>query len=263
MIPYRLQRIYSYLSTQRDFARSGKVLRQAEPDLADRVSLRVHESDTMYLPGQAEHYLKVGMSAVHCIRHALNKTSTNVQTILDFPCGYGRELRFLRAMFPDAQITAAELDPQALEFCRTHFNVETLQSDTDSSQIKIDKKFDLIWCGSLLTHIDEQASRNLLQFFAGHLAKSGICIVTSHGKYPLERLERRESLYGLDEQGREKLLGEVGSRGFGFADYPTQSEYGISASTAEYFRSLTSMSAVLHLERGWDNHQDVFVFKSA
>ena len=86
------------------------------------VSLQLHHADTMYA-GDAVHYLKVGLSASRCIREALQRIERKsaVESILDFPSGYGRVLRFVRAMFPDATITAAEVEPTALKFCQRAF----------------------------------------------------------------------------------------------------------------------------------------------
>ena len=94
-----------------------------EKTLLEKVSLQVHHGDTIYTSGNAFHYLSVGLSATHCIREALCRAPAQytVGSILDFPCGYGRVLRFLRAMFPNSEITAAEIDRTALDFCRRHF----------------------------------------------------------------------------------------------------------------------------------------------
>ena len=91
-------------------------LTPAEADLLGRISTRVHRHDSMYLPGQAEHYLSVGLSAARVLGAALQaKPTPSVGSVLDFPCGYGRVLRFLKAMFPEASVTAlkSNADPPA------------------------------------------------------------------------------------------------------------------------------------------------------
>src|SRR5437660_10051009 len=81
------------------------------------------------------HYLSVGLSANRCIREALRSAGKTVQggSILDFPSGYGRVLRFLRMEFPDSDITAAETDGRALDFCRRSFDVTPFLSNARSS----------------------------------------------------------------------------------------------------------------------------------
>ena len=56
--------------------------------------------------GNLTHYFGVGESAVKVIQNAMkvaNKTVSDVKKILDFPSGYGRVLRSIRANFPDSQ----------------------------------------------------------------------------------------------------------------------------------------------------------------
>ncbi|MEF9426794.1 MAG: class I SAM-dependent methyltransferase, partial [Candidatus Mariimomonas ferrooxydans] len=88
-----------------------------------------------------------------------------IRSILDFPCGYGRVLRFLRARFADADITISEINPVALDFCKREFSVKSVILDKDFSKLSLTCKLDLIWCGSLITHLDEKAATDLLKFF--------------------------------------------------------------------------------------------------
>jgi methylase of polypeptide subunit release factors len=107
--------------------------------LLGKVELHVHRSDTMYQPNAASHYLSVGLSASRCIREAIrsNRNECTIKTILDFPVGYGRVLRFLRSMFPGSDITAAEIDANALDFCRRTFSVTTLLSKTNLGDLSL------------------------------------------------------------------------------------------------------------------------------
>ena len=90
---------------------SSTDLTDEEKNILNRVSLKVDDADTMF-QGNAFHYLSVGLSASRCIQKALLSTQVDraVGTILDFPCGHGRVLRFLRAMFPHSNICAGEID---------------------------------------------------------------------------------------------------------------------------------------------------------
>src|SRR5262245_54325854 len=99
---------------------SSHALSDQEKALLDRVSLKIHGNDGMYVPFHAQHYLSVGLSAIRCIEDVLHRSQGDrgIRCILDFPCGYGRILRFLRARFPDAEITGVELNRTALDFCR-------------------------------------------------------------------------------------------------------------------------------------------------
>jgi SAM-dependent methyltransferase len=244
---------------------SSMDLTDEEKSLLDKVSLQVHRADTMYA-GNAFHYLSVGLSASHCIQEALRSTRKEcaVGAILDFPCGHGRVLRFLRAMFPNSDITVAEIDSTALDFCRRSFSVTTLLSKRTFSDLSLPQRFDLIWCGSLLTHIEEQAASDLLQFFHDHLSDQGLCVFTTHGKRSIELIQSKKVTYGLTEDAQQKVIREFHSKGYGYADYPNQSDYGISAVShqriLELARGIGRWDETLFLEHGWDNHQDVYAF---
>jgi len=236
-----------------------------EKNLLKRVSLNVHHSDDMY-HGDASHYLSVGLSASLCIEQALcqQDRQSPVKTILDFPCGHGRVLRFLRAKFPDAEITGAEINSNALDFCRSNFAIKTILSNKNFSNVLPNQKFDLIWCGSLITHIDEQATNELLKFFFNHLSDQGLCIFTSHGAYS-EKLMKTKNAYGLTDDQRNRLLSNYKTTGFGHSSHQIEFGYGISVISQERVMELASNSGnwnlVMFKERGWDNHQDVYAFE--
>lgn len=108
-------------------------LGQEEKDLLGKVSLKVDVSDGMYIPGGEEHYLSVGLSAMRIIDQGMRASGRTepVRKILDFPCGYGRALRFLRARYPEAEIFGSEFNSRALSFCQSEFRVSPIESHVD------------------------------------------------------------------------------------------------------------------------------------
>jgi len=238
-----------------------------EKGLLRRVSLRVHPGDSMYA-GDGFHYLAVGLSANRCIRDALRsaKKPFPAGSILDFPSGYGRVLRFLRAGFPNADITAAEIDVSALDFCRRSFDATMFVSTGSFRVLSLPRQFDLIWCGSLLTHIDEHAARDLLRLFREHLSQGGVCVVTTHGRRSAEWLQGQAATYGLSEAAQQKVLQEFESKGYGYTDYAHQSGFGISLVTHERMHQLAvdigGWDETLFQEHSWDDHQDVYAFSA-
>jgi len=263
--------IRDQMSIRRDFhgakprLLSSPDLTHEEKGILEKVSIRVHHGDGMYA-GDAFHYLSVGLSATRCIQEALLSAGKELGdgSILDFACGFGRVLRFLRASFPNSEITAAEIDGSALDFCCRSFSVTPLLSKTPLRDLNLPRQFDLIWCGSLLTHIDEQATSDLLHFFRDHLSSRGLCVFTTHGWRSIEFIQSKKKTYGLSEDARQKVIRQFQSKGYGYADYPNQSCYGISVVTHQRMRELArgvgGWDETLFLEHGWDNHQDVYAF---
>src|SRR6185369_2876695 len=108
--------------------------------------------DPMFTANSAGHYFDVSRSALSCIKLALLAADkTQVQRILDLPCGYGRVLRRLKAAFPQAVLTACDRDQDAVDFCALTFGATPVYSYDDHDSLIRSGTFDLIWCGSLLT----------------------------------------------------------------------------------------------------------------
>lgn len=231
-------------------------LTPSEKRVLQRVSLRTSLRDTMYKALGARHYLGVGLSAMRSISLGYKGEP---KTILDLPCGYGRVLRFLRARYPNAEINACEIDPSAVEFCRKEFGAIPLQSNADLD-ITVYQQFDLIWCGSLVTHLDATRITRLFEFFYDHLTPTGVCIFTSHGTTPYAWMKS-----GIENYGLSDVSGVVHSyerTGFGYAPYDGQ-EYGISLISRSKMESMMPGNPSLFIEHGWDNHQDVYAFSRA
>jgi SAM-dependent methyltransferase len=219
-------------------------------------------NDCMYAISSDEEYLLTGLSGRRCIESVLARSAghNNVQSILDFACGYGRVVRFLKARFSVADITTADIDPAALDFCRRIFSVKTIISNRDFTRLSISDKFDLIWCGSLVTHIDENAAARLLRFFHDHLLPGGVCIFTTHGN----RAAKSMQTYGLTEIAQQQVLSQFHENGYGYADYPRRHGVGISVVSPECMvaiaQSAGDWSHTAFLEHEWANFQDVYGF---
>ena len=147
---------------------SDPSLSETERELLSKVSTRIYYNDGMY-DGDGAHYYKVGLSAISCINEAVESARlTAVRSILDFPCGSGRVLRFLVHRFPEAEITACELERGPVEFCVRTFGASPAFSSLNLNEVSLGKKFDLIWCGSLVTHLNETGILALIKLFRRH-----------------------------------------------------------------------------------------------
>jgi SAM-dependent methyltransferase len=225
------------------------------------VSEVISPNDLMIKSQTREHYFFAGRSALRCIRLALLcAAAESPRRILDLPSGHGRVLRTLRAAFPDSEITACDTDRDGVDFCAAELGAIPVYSHDEPSLIELDGRFDLIWCGSLLTHLPASRWSDFLRFFREHLEPAGILVFTTHGRCVVDRLRSGRYTYGLDEAAVEPLLSEIRS-GFGYADYPGRNGYGISVSLPGWVGSVLAeheeLRLVLYLEKGWNSHQDV------
>ena len=90
----------------------------------------------------------------------------------------GVRLRYLQVAYPDATITAADVNANAVEFCGRVFGVEAIQSQEDPRQLVIPGHLDLIWCASVVTHVDQDRWPLFLKFFESHLSPRGVLAFT-------------------------------------------------------------------------------------
>ena len=238
-----------------------------EEELAARFGSKIDRTiapgDEMYCDSM-ERYLHVAYSGLSCIGLGLAAASASEpRSILDLPCGYGRMLRLLQGVFPDAQITAADLNRTAVDFCVSQFGVEGIYSETEPSQIPLGgRTFDLIWCGSLLTHLDADRWAGFLDLFCQRLNPGGVAVFTTHGQITGEWLESGRLMYGLERAPADQVLAAHRASGFGYANYAWSSDYGVSLSAASWvidrIAQVPGWRLVAWLPRAWDDHQDVW-----
>lgn len=270
--------LWPYLGAVRRFVRSvpprpqlqkkrllrDQSLKPRDRELLSKVSSQIYYNDGMY-HGDGAHYFRVGLAAIHCIDEALATAGLKeVRTILDLPCGSGRVMRFLRQRFPDAEITACELMSGPLQFCVQTFGAKPAFSSLNLDEVSLDKRFDLIWCGSLITHLNERGIVALLRLFRRHVAPGGIIIFTTHGDSVARTIPTRDFDYGLEQEQIDRIGIDYPQTGYGFEDYPGEKDSGISLTSPEWIRArvrdLGGLREVFFKERGWNDHQDVFGF---
>jgi SAM-dependent methyltransferase len=218
--------------------------------------------DDMYEKDQTEHYFKVGNSALKSIILAMNLADKiSLQSVLDMPCGYGRVLRYIKAKFPQARLTACDIQPEAVDFCVKTFDAAGVYSCKDFQHLCIKHKFDLIWCGSLLTHLNKASWGSLLNFFYAHLEEGGIVLFSSHGRLSVKWLLHGHTEYGLQKEKIPALLRKYKYTGFGYLNYPDNRDYGISIASPSWVLSEVerhfNLKILAYIEAGWDDHQDI------
>jgi SAM-dependent methyltransferase len=207
--------------------------------------------------GDIADYLSVTHSAVAQVGHAMTVCGrTSFDRILDLPCGHGRVMRGLRAAFPEAELTGCDINRDGVDFCARQFGAIPVYSDPVPSKVPLDGDFDLIWVGSLLTHLDAEGCREFLELFRAHLSEGGLLLFSSHGRNAVERWRKDDDRARAIARGFRK-------RGFGYRDHAGVSGYGTSAFTASWVADLvsdwTDLMLVGYVERGLADHQDLIV----
>jgi SAM-dependent methyltransferase len=196
------------------------------------VSRRVSPNDLMYTSG-ADGYYNFGRSALQCIRRALELTGQGPpESVLDLPSGHGRVLRFIRTYWPEAELVACDLDRNAVDFCADTFAAARVYSEARAEDIPLDRRFDVVWVGSLLTHIDVEGWDTFLPFLVDRLEPGAVLLFTFHGDTIVKRMRTGEANYWIADPDR--LLSDWEEHGFAYQDYLNQKGYGISLSSTAW-----------------------------
>jgi SAM-dependent methyltransferase len=232
-----------------------------------------------------DHYFAIGRSALHIISEAMMLSGrTQFNRILDLPCGGGRITRHLVKFFPDAKIYIDDIVAEKREAVRDQFAVE-LASCARDFQGASDFQFDMIFVGSLFTHLNEHMFRDALNYLIGSLSPGGLLIMTTHGRLAatwaaseqrkLGKSRRPKSL--LDALRRkprpvavedvlEAIDGSYMEAGFGYTEYRAFTHaygksYGATFITPSWLMKLiqsrNDATIIGFKERGFANHQDV------
>lgn len=236
------------------------------PSFASRVHCAVSECDIMLVKATARSYAEAGLSAVACVQLALAEVGKGIPgSLLDFGCGYGRVLRFLCAAFPATQMAFTDMDGEGLGFCAHHFEGCGFRTDLERGPEWMPARFDVIWVGSVLTHLSVADSRRLLRHLADFLQPGGLVVFTTHGERAASAMKAHSTVYRMEPAVLDRIVEERAKTGHGYADYPGWPGYGVSVSTTPWVDQLIrdcGLTCKLHLPAGWAAHQDVFAAQS-
>lgn len=235
---------------------------EQDSELISKVDLRVHPDDSMYR-GDPAHYFGVGLSAVRCVRTALGDVDLQGAPVLDFACGYGRVLRFLAVAYPQADFTGAEIQRRARRFCHSRFGAKPWAVPRDPLGLEPIGGQELIWCGSLLTHLDEQRATAVLQVFSDSLVPGGTAVLTTQG----DRVAASPPaglFLAVDDRHVGDPMDAYRRCGYGHVPYQGENLYGVSLTSAEWMHRTApevGLEITWHGEQAWDAFQDVFALR--
>jgi len=152
-------------------------------------------------------------------------------------------------------------------FCAETFDAVPEYSHEDPEQIPHQGVVDLIWCGSLLTHLSEQKCRDFMRFFDRILSHQGIVVFTMHGRFCAQELTSGPNRHNLTESQVKELLDGYQRDNFSYVPYDGESDYGFSLAHPSFVvGSLIgdmNWRVVGYHETGWDNRQDVICLQKS
>jgi SAM-dependent methyltransferase len=248
------------------------------------IDTTLHPDDHMVLKNPIG-YFGTAVAGLSAILHSLDKAGRSpddIGTILDFGSGYGRIYRVLAAAFPQSQLTAIDLMADGARFCAETFGGDWFKSHEDLDHVHLPRKYDLIWFGSVFTHLPRLQWDRFLAFLSANTASGGLVAFTTHGWSALTQIERKhlsglrkavdlDDLRAVREQldregfmfvpGRTNEIRHQNTRGMAV----TEGLYGRSFSTPEWVRDWIAAHAEWDLvdiaQSGWGHNHDVVTIR--
>ena len=249
-----------------------EILRAVEKRLSDysnsRISREIGEHDGMFVRGVGgaeEHYFSVGRSAIELIAQAMIATrQTKFQKVLDLPSGGGRVTRHLVKFFPDSEIFVSELDQRNEGFAAAAFGAKPIISSPDFTNTH-GQTFDLIFVGSLVTHLREDKFKTAVKWFIDALAPNGVLVLTTSGRRA-DYCERNINHY-IDPKLWEGVTEGLRTNGIGYIETERNDagSFGFTLASPSWVARLVEQDESVRIsmvqESAWDNHQDVIVIQ--
>lgn len=124
--------------------------------------LEIHCDDEMFEFARGLHFASHDLATAHYfwqgqrIAQLLEDLLARLEgrgRILDFASGFGRVTRWLAARLGCERVVAAEIQPDAVRFLTDRLGVSALQSSFDPQEFCTAETFELVWAGSLFTHL--------------------------------------------------------------------------------------------------------------
>lgn len=170
----------------------------------------------------------------------------DARRILDFGCGPGRMIRWLKDEADDREIWGTDIIADYLLWCQQHlsppfhFMLATIQPHLPFE----DRYFDYIYAGSVFTHLDDLASAWLLEL-RRVLSENGRLYITLHDENTIELLDNEYRDHASARAFKaEKAYAEYTHSDFGMFTLGRRTGSQVFYNT-DYFRR---MAAQLNLE---------------
>lgn len=195
-------------------------------------------------------YLRTSRSGLDAVLTGLRATGKNqeqISSILDFGCGYGRVYRALAAGFPEARLTACDLMAPAAKFCAATFGGAWVQSSEDLEALRLPERYDLVWLGSVFTHLPLHRWTRLFDFLSRSTNPGGVVVFTTHGVRAINHIETvllQRNPYAIDRVRFDDMKSSLTKNGFDFIPNKTaalnhQRNMGMEVTEGEYGFSFT------------------------
>lgn len=103
--------------------------------------------------------------------------------VLEYGCGVGRNIPFLRAAFPEAVILGSDISGGSLDVARENNPGIEFFLETEPPRREGVEPFDLIFVAGVFHHVPPQQRRGVMDTLVGRLRPGGTAFVFEHNPY--------------------------------------------------------------------------------
>jgi len=133
--------------------------------------------DQLALYGDVDNF---GKSKVRLMRNML-RHGEEPKKIMDFGCGTGRNLPYLQAFFPKAQLFAFDISKKSLDTAvRNNMNITAIREEEIDSH---ENAFDAIFISGVFHHVEPESRDGVIQRIRRLLSDNGRIFVFEHNPY--------------------------------------------------------------------------------
>lgn len=140
----------------------------------DNYNELLHEG-TRFFSSSEEYFAKY---KVELVRNATLKQP--VRRILEYGCGIGRNIPYLQAAFPEAEIIGTDISEESLSTAAS--DNKDVRFEVERSELDLGK-FDLIFVAGVYHHIPPAERLSVTELLATRLLRNGSACVFEHNPY--------------------------------------------------------------------------------
>lgn len=231
---------------------------------------RVHPNDFManrVLPGNAQKYTEYAEhSRLHfdIISAGLQRAGrswSDLDSVIDFGCGYGRVTRWLPTVMPADKVTACDVQEEAVQWCAREFGVRPLIAAGNIVDTQFNT-YDCLFAISVATHLSPDLLRVFLTLLGKIINIGGVVIFSAHGF-----VSARDAAGIKEYLDPNDVVSALEESGIAFIPYPhyAEKEIGDTFFTKQYLvDAMSSVSPNFALtsfeEASFWGCQDCYVF---
>ena len=151
-----------------------------------------------------EHFYRSGRQSVediNCMLALAGRSMGDYERLLDFGCGCGRIMLWLRDLAPGRELHGVDIDERAISWAQENLPFATFKANQPLPPLDYpDASFDLVFNHSVFTHIDEDYQDQWLAELRRVTRPGGHLVLSVHGEKAFAAFEGGMRAVGVDPE---------------------------------------------------------------